>query len=153
MSLFVGDSAHSVRGMVCTHERGKGETRAAGCEVPLPETVSRRPCFPFYPRSTPHHSADVRRRNLHRTTTMQELAEPPSKPTMLQTTESPPRKGTQFRKRFANHRFVNRIFSDCSMLATISSVRFSFPFKILETYCWIQFVRFNKFNTDLRPLI
>jgi len=48
-----GDSAHFVRGMVHACGRGEGETRAAGNTLPLPDTVPRRPCFPFYPHGAP----------------------------------------------------------------------------------------------------
>ena len=40
--------------------------KGGGQYVPLPETVSRRPCFPPLPPRCTRHSADDRRRNLHR---------------------------------------------------------------------------------------
>ena len=61
MSLFVGDSAHCVRGMVNTHERGTGGNKGGGQCVPLPVLVLAALVSLFI--STAHHTippSDVR---------------------------------------------------------------------------------------------
>ena len=89
--------------------RERGETRAAGsafrCRslfltalVSLVTPAAHRTIPPTSGGGTSIEPPRCRSwRNLHRTTTIQELAEPPSSPTMLQTTGPPPRKGTQTR--------------------------------------------------------